>query len=151
MQPRCCNLIENYEPPRSVLIDPETGKQLRTEEKTTELMIELIERLSNPGGIVADFFAGTATTALAALRTGRYFKGCDSDEKVHKFASLRLFEKFKYFKKHSNLIFQITICFNNNNKKICLLVQQQKKFMMLKKICNWKNLLLAIFQKNIWI
>ncbi len=41
---------------------------------------ELIERLTSPGQIICDPFTGGGTTAVACLKTGRRFVGCDIDE-----------------------------------------------------------------------
>ena len=35
---------------------------------------------SNPGDLVVDPFLGAGTTAMAALKNGREFAGCDIDE-----------------------------------------------------------------------
>jgi hypothetical protein len=42
-----------------------------------ELAEFLIRWLCPPGGIVADCFSGSGTTAAVAKRLGRYFRGCD--------------------------------------------------------------------------
>ena len=50
--------------------------------------IELLERIvlanTNPGDTVLDFFSGSGSTAIAALRNGREFIGCESDFYYHK-------------------------------------------------------------------
>jgi site-specific DNA-methyltransferase (cytosine-N4-specific) len=59
----------------------------RTQKSThpTQKPVELIERIvlasTKPDGIVLDFFAGSGTTAVAAIGLGRRFVGCDSDAK----------------------------------------------------------------------
>lgn len=46
-------------------------------QKPLEIMATLIGKHSNPGDLVVDPFAGSATTAVAALREGRRFAGCE--------------------------------------------------------------------------
>ena len=50
---------------------------------STQKPISLIERIvrahTNEGDIVLDFFAGSGATAIAALRNGRKFVGCEID------------------------------------------------------------------------
>ena len=48
-------------------------------QKPIKFMEELIKKHSNPGDIVLDTFAGSATTLVAAKRLGRQFMGCESD------------------------------------------------------------------------
>jgi DNA modification methylase len=45
---------------------------------------------SNPGDIVFDPFVGSGTTALAALRTGRHFFGCDVSPEYVEIARARI-------------------------------------------------------------
>lgn len=42
-------------------------------------MADLVERLTRPGDLVCDPFAGAGTTAVVSLRLGRRFVGCDID------------------------------------------------------------------------
>jgi len=45
----------------------------------------LIEKHSNEGDLVLDCFAGSATTAIAAINTNRNFIGCElQEEYFHK-------------------------------------------------------------------
>ena len=46
-------------------------------QKPVELFKELICKHSNSGDTILDFFSGSATTAVAAIETGRNFKGCE--------------------------------------------------------------------------
>ena len=48
-------------------------------QKPIKFMEELIKKHSNPGDIVLDTFAGSATTLVAAKRLGRQFMGCEMD------------------------------------------------------------------------
>src|SRR5207253_1365208 len=46
-------------------------------QKPIALMDRIIRSASNPGDLVADFFVGSGSTAVAAERTGRRWIGCD--------------------------------------------------------------------------
>ena len=52
-------------------------------QKSLPLFEELIKKHSNPGDVVLDTFAGSATTAIAAINTGRSFIGCELDESYY--------------------------------------------------------------------
>lgn len=59
-------------------------------QKNTKLIKALIEKHSNPGDVVLDTFAGSATTAVAAYQTGRHFRGCEIDEETYEQAVTRI-------------------------------------------------------------
>ena len=42
-------------------------------------MVDLVTRLTEPGHLIADPFAGAGTTGVAAALTQRHFIGCDID------------------------------------------------------------------------
>ena len=46
-------------------------------QKSLSLIEALVEKHSNPGDVVLDTFAGSGTTAVACLRTGRAFRGAE--------------------------------------------------------------------------
>lgn len=46
-------------------------------QKPLQLIIDLIQKHSNPGDLILDCFAGSGTTALAAKETKRRFIGCE--------------------------------------------------------------------------
>lgn len=52
-------------------------------EKPVPLLKELIELTSKPEGVVLDPFAGSGSTGVAALQTGRRFIGIEGDDKWH--------------------------------------------------------------------
>jgi len=62
----------------------------------TQKPVALLERIllasSNEGDLVLDPFSGSGTTALAALRTGRVFRGIEIDAKWVRVSALRLKE-----------------------------------------------------------
>ena len=53
-------------------------------QKSLPLFEALITKHSNEGDLVLDCFAGSATTAIAAHRTGRKFVGCEMGEEYYK-------------------------------------------------------------------
>ena len=61
---------------------PATQRPLRAEQKSVELLKELISRYSQPGDTVVDFFGGTFSTAIAAfsLPQHRFFAGVELDK-----------------------------------------------------------------------
>lgn len=61
-----------------------------TTPKPLELMRELVRLFSDPGELVADPFAGSATTGVAAKGLGRRFIGWELDEGFYKRARRRL-------------------------------------------------------------
>ena len=52
-------------------------------QKPVKLFEELILKHTNPGDVVLDCFSGAGTTAVACLKTGRKFKGCELEEKYY--------------------------------------------------------------------
>lgn len=59
-------------------------------QKSTALFQKLITTFSNPGDLVVDCFAGSATTGAAALLEGRRFVGCEPSDEYFVKASKRL-------------------------------------------------------------
>ena len=55
------------------------GQRVHPTQKPEELFAELVRKHSNAGDLVIDPFVGSGTTAAAALKQGRQFKGCDID------------------------------------------------------------------------
>lgn len=65
----------------------------RNEHPTTKplpLMLELVELFTDPGEVVLDPFAGSGTTGVACLRSGRRFIGIERDPKYAQVARDRL-------------------------------------------------------------
>lgn len=61
-------------------------------------MMDLVDRLTKPGDLICDPFAGAGTTAVAALAMGRRFIGCDIDPfhaETAKARALLAFNKLK--------------------------------------------------------
>ena len=65
------------------------GKQHEWQ-KPEALLERIIKVSSKPGDIVADFFCGGGTTAVAAIRLGRSFFGCDNNPEYVRFALRRV-------------------------------------------------------------
>ena len=95
------NVIENYERPRYKLVS--NWRTLRLEEKSSELFMELLDRFTNPGDLVGDFFAGTASSAIAALKMSIKYIGCDKDKEVYTPAYERLLFKYQYLEQTNGL------------------------------------------------
>lgn len=58
--------------------------------KNIEILSRMILAYSNPGDTVLDFFMGSGSTAVAALRTGRLPIGCEIDEEYFSKMSIRV-------------------------------------------------------------
>lgn len=59
-------------------------------QKPQALLARLIQAFSDPGDLVADFFAGSGTTLVAARDLVRRYLGCDSSESAFRLALRRL-------------------------------------------------------------
>lgn len=69
---------------------PATSKHIHPTEKPVELLQELIEQSTNPGELIVDPFAGSASTLAAAERLGRRAIGFELDDEHYRRASERL-------------------------------------------------------------
>ena len=56
------------------------GNRQHPTQKPEDLFTDLVLKHSNPGDLVVDPFLGAGTTAMAALKNGRQFAGCDIDD-----------------------------------------------------------------------
>jgi ParB family chromosome partitioning protein len=54
-------------------------KELHHWQQSLDGFIQIVERFTEPGELVVDPFLGSGTTAVACLRLGRQFVGCDTD------------------------------------------------------------------------
>mgnify|MGYP003117852083 CR=1 FL=1 len=59
-------------------------------QKSLPLFEELIKKHSNEGDIVLDCFAGSSTTAIAAIRTNRKFIGCELEKEYYEKSLARI-------------------------------------------------------------
>ena len=66
------------------------GRRTHPTQKPLDLFVELIKKHSDQGDMVIDPFLGSGTTAMAAMKTGRKFAGCDIDGKYVKAAKERV-------------------------------------------------------------
>lgn len=64
-------------------------------QKPTGLLEHLIERFTYRGEMVADFFAGSHSTSIAAMRTGRRSIGVEIEDEFHEVGKLRVAEEEK--------------------------------------------------------
>ncbi len=67
-----------------------TGNKLHPTQKSIHVLKPLIETFTKPGDLVMDPFAGSGSTCVAALRTGRQFIGIELDAAHHQTATERL-------------------------------------------------------------
>ena len=103
--PRNGNVIENYIPPKNPLTGKD-WKRIRQEEKSVDLLMELIDRfVMRQQAVILDVLAGTATTALACFKFGFKFIGCEPDKECYGLASERLFDEYKKLDKRSDYKF----------------------------------------------
>jgi site-specific DNA-methyltransferase (adenine-specific) len=68
-----------------------TGNILPPNQKPVENLIALIESFTRPGDLVLDPFAGSGSTAEAALATGRRFTAIEKDRRYFEIARDRLY------------------------------------------------------------
>ena len=66
------------------------GERVHDTPKPIPLMVELVELFTDPDEVVLDPFAGSGTTGVACLRTGRRFIGIEKDERCAAIARERL-------------------------------------------------------------
>ena len=82
-------IITKVCPPKRKLKD-EHGKTLRCSEKDVTALRAMILRYAQPGDNILDAFAGTLTTAIAALPHNMHITSVDRDQKVLHFALMRI-------------------------------------------------------------
>jgi len=64
-------------------------------EKPVPLMRQLIEITTKPGDVILDPFAGSGSTLVAAVQTGRKYIGIEIDADYHALAQKRTLEVIK--------------------------------------------------------
>lgn len=64
-------------------------KEFHQTEKPVELLAEMLE-LTPTGGLILDPFAGSGSTAVACIRTGRRFVGCEKTPAIFEVAVKRI-------------------------------------------------------------
>ena len=75
----CASLQEN-----EALVDLKTGKRLVEDQFSKDLILDIVERYSSKGKLVCDPFAGSYSTAMAAIQLERCFLGCEANPRIHK-------------------------------------------------------------------
>lgn len=78
--------------PRDVLEFPSEGKTVHPTQKPVALMEYLIRTYTNEGETVLDFTAGSFTTGVACVNTGRKFIGIEMDKDYFKIGVNRIKE-----------------------------------------------------------
>lgn len=84
------NAIVNVPVTRNKLTHPQSRSPVRVEEKNVNLLTELMDLYSPPGSRGLDVYAGTLTSAIAALRTKRSWTVVESDKICFDLAKARL-------------------------------------------------------------
>ncbi len=69
---------------------PPTSEREHATQKPVELISRVAEVASPTGGLVLDPFAGSGTTGVACVKTGRRFIGIEIDEKYCEIAAKRI-------------------------------------------------------------
>lgn len=89
--------------PRHKLLRPGTKSPVLTEEKNPGLLAELMTTFCPQGGSVIDIYAGTFTTAIAAMMTGRVCTSIEKDTATFRMAQQRLQRlSLEYQPRHPN-------------------------------------------------
>lgn len=80
--------------PRDVIQVPRvnSSKIIHPNEKPVELMKQLIEITTKPGDLVLDPFAGSGTTLVAAILSGRRYMGVEISPEHYETAQRRIYE-----------------------------------------------------------
>jgi site-specific DNA-methyltransferase (adenine-specific) len=74
----------------SVVSDPTRIEKGHPCPRPLDTVEEVVANFTLPGGTVLDPFAGSGTTAIACLRTGRNFIGCEIDPGYYEIARERI-------------------------------------------------------------
>lgn len=85
---RACENIWLFQVPHGAV--SKNGRHGHITEKPEGLLQRIILASSNPGDLVLDPFIGSGTTAVAALRLGRHFYGCDVSPEYVAIANSRI-------------------------------------------------------------
>lgn len=67
-------------------------KLIHSCEKPIDLLIDIVNESCEPNAVILDTFLGSASTALAAIHTGRFFIGIEKDEHYFNVANNRIKE-----------------------------------------------------------
>ncbi len=78
--------------PKDVLRIDSAIKTVHPTQKPVALMEYLIKTYTNEGEVVLDFAIGSATTAVACIKTGRKYIGIEKEEKYYDVAQARIKE-----------------------------------------------------------
>jgi len=74
----------------NVIMPKSNNDKIHITQKPLNIIEKMITNSSKVGEIVLDFFVGSGTTAIAAIRTKRQWIGIEKDEKYYKLASERI-------------------------------------------------------------
>lgn len=84
-------LLEGFRYP-DVLEAKRTGNKLHPTQKPIDLLETFIKTSSKENDVVLDMFAGSGSTAIAALNTGRFFIGIEKEKEYVDIANKRIEE-----------------------------------------------------------
>ena len=82
--------VWSFLPPTKVQYGKSAIKHQHPTQKPLELMKRLVELTTPPGGIVLDPFAGSGTTAIACLETGRQYICIEQSEEYYQMILARI-------------------------------------------------------------
>ncbi|MBB1258323.1 DNA-methyltransferase [Streptomyces alkaliterrae] len=91
-----------YLPGLMSVSQPSGSKRVHITQKPLELMRELVQ-ICAPGGTVLDPFAGSGSTGVAALESGREFVGVEMSEHYHRVAHERLSRTIQHMRSQEEL------------------------------------------------
>lgn len=100
--------IDGYKPPTGVELLKANGAVIRPEQKSVKLLRDIIRLFApKPTDVVVDLFAGTMSTAVAALLEGRPVHVCEVDQACFNAAEARVHD-LQYRRGANNLISRLT-------------------------------------------
>jgi len=88
--PSVFNLPAGKKSKSNVFTYPKDGDGFHPTQKPVALLVDLIETFSRPGDLVVDFTAGSFSTGVAAIRSGRRFVGIEKEERFFQVGVSRL-------------------------------------------------------------
>lgn len=89
--------------PCNILYFPHDPHNVHPTQKPVALCEYLIQTYTQPGELVADICAGSGTTAVAALRTGRSFVCFEKDPNIYATAMERISRTVADFDNHASI------------------------------------------------
>jgi site-specific DNA-methyltransferase (adenine-specific) len=89
-----CLLAKGYPKPQQIISSVQnwsyTGNKLHPTQKSTKVLMPLIEAFCPAGGLVLDPFMGSGSTASSCIKSGREFIGFELDNNYYQLANQRI-------------------------------------------------------------